>query len=315
MIDGSIPIVNLEDFFTEKKKKDFIEEVGSALENIGFFAVKNHNITEDLLNNVYISSTNFFNLSEDVKKKYEKPEILRQRGYTSFGQEHAKGSNSPDLKEFYMIANQEVGDTGKSPFGPNIWPAEVPELKKYSLKMYSYLEKLSNILLECCAEYIGAKSNFFTSMAQDSDTILRIIHYPPIGPEVPPGSIRSGAHEDINLITLLCSSTARGLELLQRNGDWLSVETGSEYVIVDSGDMIQNITNGLFKSTTHRVVNPPEVKERRFSVPFFIHPRKEIDLSPIDSCISRTGGSAKYPNITAGEYLTRRLEEIGVGKN
>ena len=312
MIEGSIPVVDLKDFFSEHKKKSFIKEVGNALENIGFFAVKNHSISEDLLNKVYTSSTKFFNLSDDVKMKYEKPEILRQRGYTSFGQEHAKGSNSPDLKEFYMVANQEVG--GKSPFGPNIWPDEVPELKEDSLKMYSHLEKLSDILLECCAEYIGAKSDFFTSMSKDSDTILRIIHYPPIGPDVPSGSIRSGAHEDINLITLLCSSTARGLELLQRNGEWLSVETGSEYVIVDSGDMIQNITNGLFRSTTHRVVNPPEIKERRFSVPFFVHPRKEIDLSPIDSCISKTGGSAKYPNITAGEYLTKRLEEIGVGK-
>ena len=312
MIEGSIPVVDLKDFFSEHNKKSFIKEVGNALENIGFFAVKNHSISEDLLNKVYTSSTKFFNLSDDVKMKYEKPEILRQRGYTSFGQEHAKGSNSPDLKEFYMVANQEVG--GKSPFGPNIWPDEVPELKEDSLKMYSHLEKLSDILLECCAEYIGAKSDFFTSMSKDSDTILRIIHYPPIGPDVPAGSIRSGAHEDINLITLLCSSTARGLELLQRNGEWLSVETGSEYVIVDSGDMIQNITNGLFRSTTHRVVNPPEIKERRFSVPFFVHPRKEIDLSPIDSCISKTGGSAKYPNITAGEYLTKRLEEIGVGK-
>ena len=312
MIEGSIPVVDLKDFFSEHKKKSFIKEVGNALENIGFFAVKNHRISEALLNKVYNSSTKFFNLSDDVKMKYEKPEILRQRGYTSFGQEHAKGSNSPDLKEFYMVANQEVG--GKSPFGPNIWPDEVPELKEDSLKMYSHLEKLSDILLECCAEYIGAKSDFFTSMSKDSDTILRIIHYPPIGPDVPAGSIRSGAHEDINLITLLCSSTARGLELLQRNGEWLSVETGSEYVIVDSGDMIQNITNGLFRSTTHRVVNPPEIKERRFSVPFFVHPRKEIDLSPIDSCISKTGGSAKYPNITAGEYLTKRLEEIGVGK-
>ena len=312
MIEGSIPVVDLKDFFSEHKKKSFIKEVGNALENIGFFAVKNHSISEDLLNKVYTSSTKFFNLSDDVKMKYEKPEILRQRGYTSFGQEHAKGSNSPDLKEFYMGANQEVG--GKSPFGPNIWPDEVPELKEDSLKMYSHLEKLSDILLECCAEYIGAKSDFFTSMSKDSDTILRIIHYPPIGPDVPAGSIRSGAHEDINLITLLCSSTARGLELLQRNGEWLSVETGSEYVIVDSGDMIQNITNGLFRSTTHRVVNPPEIKERRFSVPFFVHPRKEIDLSPIDSCISKTGGSAKYPNTTAGEYLTKRLEEIGVGK-
>ena len=132
------------------------------------------------------------------------------------------------------VGSVEVG--GKSPFGPNIWPDEVPELKEDSLKMYSHLEKLSDILLECCAEYIGAKSDFFTSMAKDSDTILRIIHYPPIGSEVPAGSIRSGAHEDINLITLLCSSTARGLELLQRNGEWLSVSsTGFTLKTSDTG--------------------------------------------------------------------------------
>ena len=315
MIDGNIPIVDLKDFFAEEHKETFIDNVGSALEEIGFFAVKNHDINEDLLDKVYSVSTDFFNLSAETKKEYERSDILRQRGYTSFGKEHAKGNNSPDLKEFYMIANQEVGDSGKSPFGPNIWPNEVPELKDSSLVIFNHLDLLSNILLECCARYINVEPDFFTSMAKGSDTILRIIHYPPIGPEVSAGSIRSGAHEDINLITLLCSSTARGLELLQRNGEWLSVETGSEYVIVDSGDMIQNITNGLFRSTTHRVVNPPEIKERRFSLPFFVHPRKEIDLSPLKSCISRTGGSVRYPNIAAGEYLTKRLEEIGLGKN
>lgn len=311
MIDGKIPVVDLEDFFSGDRKHSFVKEVGSALEEIGFFAVKNHSITEKILKNIYSVSTSFFNLPSLIKSGYERPEILRQRGYTSFGQEHAKGSNAPDLKEFYMIASESISD---SPFGPNIWPNEIPELKKSSVAMFNHLEDLSNILLQCCALYIDENLNFFTDMTKNSDTLLRIIHYPPLGSEVPPGSIRSGAHEDINLITLLCSSTARGLELLQRNGEWLSVETSSEYVIVDSGDMIQNLTNGLFKSTTHRVVNPPEITQRRFSLPFFVHPRKNIDLSPIESCIRKTGGIKKYPNITAGEYLNKRLEEIGVGK-
>ena len=150
-------------------------------------------------------------------------------------------------------------------------------------------------------------------MANNSDTILRIIHYPPLGSEIPAGSIRSGAHEDINLITLLCSSTARGLELLLRNGEWLAVETGSEYGIVDSGDMIQRLKNGLFKSTTHRVVNPPDLQGRRFSMPFFVHPRKEVDLSPLLSCISKTGGEPNYSSVTAGSYLEDRLKKIGIG--
>ena len=313
MIEGNIPVVDLEDFFSDEKRDIFIKEVGSALEDIGFFAVKNHSIGKDLLEAVYSASTSFFNLSLNEKKKYERPDILRQRGYTSFGQEHAKGSSSPDLKEFYMVTNEEVGNSDNSPFGPNIWPKEVPKLKDTSLIMFNYLDNLSRIILQCCAFYIGEKADFFTNMANNSDTILRIIHYPPLGSEAPSGSIRSGAHEDINLITLLCSSTARGLELLQRNGEWLSVETGTGYVIVDSGDMIQNITNGLFRSTTHRVVNPPEITQRRFSFPFFVHPRKEINLSPMESCVSKTGGVKKYPNISAGEYLNKRLKEIGVG--
>ena len=313
MFEGNIPVVDLEDFFSDVKRDIFIKGVGSALEDIGFFAVKNHSIEKDLLEAVYSASTSFFNLSLHEKKKYERPDILRQRGYTSFGQEHAKGSSSPDLKEFYMVINEEVGNSDNSPFGPNIWPKEVPKLKDTSLIMFNHLDNLSRIILQCCAFYIDEKADFFTNMANNSDTILRIIHYPPLGPEAPSGSIRSGAHEDINLITLLCSSTARGLELLQRNGEWLSVETGTGYVIVDSGDMIQNITNGLFRSTTHRVVNPPEITQRRFSLPFFVHPRKEINLSPIESCVSKTGGVKKYPNISAGEYLNKRLKEIGVG--
>lgn len=312
MIDSKIPIVDLDDFFSENTKKDFVNSVGSALEDIGFFAVKNHSISPSILNEMYSVSTSFFDQPESTKKSYERPEIMRQRGYTSFGREHAKDSPVPDLKEFYMIAREETASSGKSPFGPNIWPTEEPDFKQLSLTFFDKLENLSNILLQCCASYIEEESDFFTKMTRDSDTILRVIHYPPVSGEVPEGSIRSGAHEDINLITLLCSSTARGLELLQRNGQWLAVETGSEYVVVDSGDMMQNITNGLFRSTTHRVVNPPEVTERRFSMPFFVHPRKEVDLTPIKSCILKTGGNAKYPVTTAGEYLEKRLGEIGL---
>ena len=310
MSDGSIPIVDLRDFFSESRKKSFIEGVGSALENIGFFALKNHMIGEDFLDKMYLSADSFFSLSNSAKKSYERPEIMRQRGYTSFGTEHAKDSSAPDLKEFYMIARE---DNDSSPYGPNVWPVELPDFRELSVALFSKLDNLAHILLECCACYIGQAENFFTDMTHGSDTILRIIHYPPIGDDSPEDSIRSGSHEDINLITLLCSSTARGLELLQRNGEWLSVETGSEYVIVDSGDMIQNITNGMFRSTTHRVINPPEIKERRFSMPFFVHPRKDIDLSPIPSCIALTGGKSKYPSMDAGYYLEKRLKEIGIG--
>ena len=156
MIGGKIPVVDLVDFFSEEKKHSFVKEVGTALEEIGFFAVKNHSITENILKNIYSVSTAFFNLSSKVKSEYERPDILRQRGYTSFGQEHAKGSNAPDLKEFYMIASETIRD---SPFGPNIWPKEIPELKDSSVAMFNHLEDLSNILLQCCALYIDENVN------------------------------------------------------------------------------------------------------------------------------------------------------------
>ncbi len=310
MSDGRIPVVDLEDFFSESRRNDFIHSVGSALEGIGFFALKNHKIEKSFLDELYQVSSSFFEQSDLVKKGYERPEVMRQRGYTSFGTEHAKDSSSPDLKEFYMVTRE---NNSSSPYGRNVWPNNLPAFKSLSLKLFKKLDDLAQILLRCCAQYLGEESNLFTDMTVDSDTILRLIHYPPIKGKIPEGSIRSGAHEDINLITLLCSSTARGLELLRRDGSWLSVETGSEYIVVDSGDMIQRLTNGLFKSTTHRVVNPPDLRGRRFSMPFFVHPRKEVDLSPLVSCVSKSGGQPNYSGVTAGSYLEDRLKKIGIG--
>jgi isopenicillin N synthase-like dioxygenase len=149
-------------------------------------------------------------------------------------------------------------------------------------------------------------------MARDGNTILRIIHYPPVPEGADPASMRSAPHEDINLITLLCEATAEGLELLTREGDWLPIRALPGQIIVDAGDMLQNLTNGVLKSTTHRVVNPPDARERRFSMPFFVHPRSEVSLAPLPGCIARSGGEQRYPDITAGDYLHQRLKEIGL---
>ena len=149
-------------------------------------------------------------------------------------------------------------------------------------------------------------------MVTDSDTIIRVLYYPAVTAEVPAGAIRAAAHEDINLITLLSGATAEGLELLQRDGTWRPVHTGFDTIVVDAGDMLQNVTNGLYRSTTHRVINPTDSTSERFSMPCFIHARRDVDLSPLDSCIARTGGVRRYAQITAGEYLSQRLREIGL---
>ena len=194
----------------------------------------------------------------------------------------------------------------------NIWPSEVPAFESVFKTLFSSLEARSFTLLKACALYLSESPDLFSDTAKQGNSILRIIHYPPV--EGTPASIRAGAHEDINLITLLPEATAGGLELLQRNGEWLPVKAKPGQIIVDSGDMLQNMTNGFFKSTTHRVVNPDNSTERRFSMPFFVHPRSETNLAPLASCIQRTGGERIFPNITADEFLQQRLAEIGLAK-
>ena len=174
------------------------------------------------------------------------------------------------------------------------------------------MENLSHQLLSAASIYLGKPAGWLSEMATDGNTILRIIHYPPISPNAPEGAVRSAAHEDINFITLLVGSTADGLEVKDHDGSWIKVLGNHEHIIVDSGDMIQSLTNGLFKSTTHRVVNPKDATDDRYSMPLFVHPRNEIDLTPRDEFVQMTGGVANYPEITAGEYLHKRLVEIGL---
>ncbi|MCS7292530.1 MAG: 2OG-Fe(II) oxygenase family protein [Gloeomargarita sp. SKYBB_i_bin120] len=137
-------------------------------------------------------------------------------------------------------------------------------------------------------------------------------HYPPLPAGLPPGILRAAPHTDINLITLLCGATSEGLELQQRDGTWWPVPVLPEALVVDSGDMLQWLTNGLLRSTTHRVMNPTGQNVSRYSLPFFVHPRPEVELTPLPACVARTGGDARFGRITAGEYLHQRLQEIGV---
>ena len=178
--------------------------------------------------------------------------------------------------------------------------------------VYQKLEFAALQILEACALYIGEEKNRIRDTAVNGNSILRLIHYPPIPADSNPASIRAGAHEDINLITLLIDATSSGLEILDRNDNWVPVITPKGCIIVDAGDMLQNLTNGFYKSTTHRVVNPDNSREARYSMPFFMHARGEVSLAPLDSCIEATGGKTLYPKITADEYLIQRLREIGL---
>jgi isopenicillin N synthase-like dioxygenase len=314
--DQTIPVVDLEDWFSGAERREkFVRGVGGALADIGFFAVRAY-LPPEVLERAYDTAKRFFALPQERRNRYTQKGAKGQRGYTGFGTEHAKDSKAPDLKEFWQVGRVDVPDSHPvhAPYGPNVWPdADVPEFREAMTELYRHLDGLGALLLEACAAYIGEAPGLFRDMATDSDTIVRVIHYPPIAPDVPPGAVRSAAHEDINLITLLSGATSEGLELLRRDGSWMPVHTGFDTIVVDSGDMLQNVTNGLYKSTTHRVVNPADATQERYSMPCFIHPRKDADLTPLPSCVARTGGKATYPSITAGAYLEQRLREIGLG--
>lgn len=312
----SIPVLDLNSFLrgNAREREAFVQESGDALRDIGFFALSGHGVDERVIQKAYDLARNFFDLNENTKNKYEDLRLKGQRGFTSFGREHAKDHKAPDLKEFYHVGRElPAGLKLNEEFPNNIWPAEVPEFKDVMIELFRQLDACSTKLLDACSLYLGEHEDFLSSMAKNGNTVLRVINYPEVPADRDPASIRAAAHEDINFITLLCEATAGGLELKQRDGSWLPISALKGQIVVDSGDMIQNLTNGVLKSTTHRVVNPGNSRERRFSMPFFVHPRSEISLNPLPSCIARQGGKKLYPDITAGQYLHQRLQEIGLG--
>jgi isopenicillin N synthase-like dioxygenase len=310
-----IPSVDLSDFISgdSKRKKNFVEQLGKAYEDIGFVALKNHSFSDELRERLYASVKEFFALPDDVKRSYEIPGQGGQRGYTSFGKEHAKGSPAPDLKEFWHFG-QEVtdGDPIKSEYPDNVWCAEVPDFNKAGIEAYRTLEATGREMLRAIALFLGLDEFYFDDKIKNGNSILRPIHYGPITQE-PQNSVRAGEHEDINLITLLMGASADGLQVLNKKGEWVAVTALPEHIIVNVGDMLQRHTNGRLKSTTHRVVNPPREQWHmpRYSIPFFLHPRSTMSLDCLPECIDAQHPK-QYDDITAGAYLEERLREIGL---
>jgi len=310
----SIPSVDLSDFLSgdTKKKNNFIQNIGKAYEEIGFVAVKNHGISDDLIADLYRYVQQFFSLPLEQKKNYEIKGLAGQRGYTSFGKEHAKGSEAPDLKEFF-----QYGQIARNKFKEDIYPdnVSVKEIANFDITIaeaYRAFEKSGTSLLQAIALYLGLKQNHFYQFVFNGNSILRSIHYPPITIE-PVSAIRAEQHEDINLITLLVGASADGLEILSKQNEWVPVTSLPEQIVVNVGDMLQRLTNNKLCSTTHRVVNPAREfwHTSRFSIPFFLHPKTSMSLRCLDNCFDSLHPKL-YEDITAGEYLDERLREIGL---
>jgi len=313
----NIPFVDLSQFRSsnDQSRQSFIEELGKAFHNVGFVGVRNHGIPQDLVRRFYMEAEAFFDLPSPIKDKYEIEGLAGQRGYTSFGKEHAKQSNVGDLKEFYQFGQEYPADTeNKTDYPDNVKVNERPQFLPTALSLYQEFEKAGGDLLRAIALHLDLSEDYFDRKVNGGNSILRAIHYPPITEE-PKSAIRAEQHEDINLITLLVGASAAGLQVQDKESNWVPVVTEGEEIVVNVGDMLQRLTNKYLKSTTHRVVNPPKAEwhKPRLSIPFFLHPISDMDLSCLDHCITKERPLA-YEPITAGDYLNERLKEIGLKK-
>jgi len=309
----NIPTVDLNDYTSgdAASRSRLIETLGGGLREYGFLNVEGHGIDSSLIRGTYELWQRFFALPGEVKRRYSGV-ADGSRGYTPFGVEHAKDNPLPDLKEFWHVGQEppEGHPLGRE-YPENVWPAEIPQIRQPTLRLYKSLERVAENLLRALAEYFELPRDTFSSMMDVGNSVLRVIHYPPVRPESAP-AVRAAPHEDINLISLLCEATDSGLEILTREGEWMAVETGPGQIVMDAGDMLSRFTNEAVPATTHRVVNPLENAARdRYSMPFFVHPYSACDLTIQERFVS-ADNPAKYPPITAGAFLEQRLREIGL---
>ncbi len=306
----SVPTLDIGRYDTGRDA--FVSELGAAYREYGFCGIGGHGISQALVDGAYDCFRTFFALPEAVKRKYHQPGTGGARAYTPFGVETAKTSQYPDLKEFWHVGRELPTDSNyRDVMAPNVWPTEVPGFREYGYGLYQALDQLGTRVLRALALHIGLPERFFDDKTNFGNSILRPIHYPPItATDIP--NVRAGAHEDINFITLLVGASAEGLQLLGRDGQWLPLTTQGDAIVVNIGDMLQRLTNNVYPSTTHRVVNPPGEKARqpRYSVPFFLHPNPDFLIDVLSSCVSDDNPKRYAEPITAHGYLQERLREI-----
>ncbi len=312
-----IPSVNLQDFTSDDpiRKENFTKEIGSAFEQIGFVALSGHFLSDKLVTDLYEEIKKFFNLPQEVKNKYEIPGIGGQRGYTSFGKEHAKGRKEGDLKEFWHFGQYVQDDELlEKTYPANVIVEELPNFNTVGKETYKMLEKTAKYVLRALAIHLDLEETYFDSYIKNGNSILRPIHYPPITVE-PKNAIRAAAHGDINLITLLMGAQGKGLQVKNNMGEWVDAMAKPDELMINVGDMLSRLSNNKLKSTIHQVVNPPRELwgTSRYSIPFFMHPISEMPLNCLENCIDESHPK-QFEDITAGEFLNERLIELGLIK-
>lgn len=306
----AVPELSLTEFNmgSPQARAAFSAELMRGLQDYGFVVLRDHGVPISLLDEAYAATEAVFALPEATKRAYARG----MRGYTPFGVEHAKDSGKPDLKEFWQVGHSPAAaGAGVDVFEDNVWPAEVPQFQNTISELFDHLNDTGMVVLQALAPELGLTTHWFDDKVRWGTSLLRILHYPPVTADTPVGAVRSAAHEDINFLTLMPAARGAGLELLDRDGSWLPIQADPSTLIVDSGDMMARLTNGVVPATTHRVVNPKGPNVSRYSMPFFMHPTLATLLDVLPSCRSH---APVPPPITAGALLDERLRAIGLRK-
>ena len=306
----NVPTLDLSKFISgiDEERKAFSDDLGHSFNQTGFAIIKNHGLKKELTDELYKVIKAFFDLEDEKKIKYYFPDLYGQRGYVVKGQEHAKGSKKGDLKEFFHIGNPSISNP------QNIWPHEVESFNEIGSEVFITLENIGLTLLRAISMYLNLDINYFEDKVKGGESILRSIHYFPLDPlDISDGAVRAAAHGDINLITLLMGASADGLEILTKQNKWIPISSKDDELVINVGDMLERLTNKRLLSTVHRVVNPSidKLGTSRYSIPFFMHPRPEMDLSCLESCCSQNNPK-QFEDITAGRFLEERLRDIGL---
>ncbi|MBB5684240.1 isopenicillin N synthase family dioxygenase [Sphingobium boeckii] len=294
---------------------DFAAAFGGSFERFGFAIITDHGIDPALIERAWALTKAFFEQPVAWKSQFHIPGKGGARGYTAFGTEIAKDATAHDLKEFWHVGRElPAGHIYRETMPDNLWP-ETPEgFRETFLELFSEFDRVGARLLSAIARYLDLPSSWFIDPVENGNSVLRLLHYPPISADTP--GVRAGAHEDINLITLLLGAEEAGLELLDRDGHWLSIDPPKGALVVNVGDMLQRLTNHVLPSTTHRVVNPPVDRrgKARYSMPFFLHLRPDFEIRTLPGCVSAENPDRYPDSITADDYLFQRLREIGLLK-
>jgi isopenicillin N synthase-like dioxygenase len=303
--DSTIPVLHLPDFYNEATRKDFLVELEKAASEVGFFALTGTGVDPDLLDRSYEQIIAYF--SQDFDEKMALKTGDGQRGYAPG--ESPKGEERVDFKEFFHVGRElNQRDLERLKYCENVWPKSLPKFKSTQIDLFIALDQCKDALGEAISAVLQQDPCYINEMIEEGDCLMRAIHYPA---NPPAHAIWAGAHTDIDFLTILPRSTTRGLQVLNKEGNWVDVVVPDGAFIINCGDMLENLTNGYFKSAVHRVVDQGYEQER-YSVVFFVHPKSLDRLDPLPLFIEKTGGIRKYANVNRLELLAERLIDLGL---